>query len=189
MDLPAEVGCDGLSFCSNFNNRPTELFRSCNPISDLAARNELETWKQQNILTISGTKFPIVNINQCFLETWHAVACILQLKPATRSMHLSQICFDDCYDILTKCMDWQRMESKDVLPEKICSHLAPDSGSPCVSIKPYLEPSDSPHMSTEMTIMSPCRGGHCNATSEICEVRFLNNLNNKSFIKIFLKGK
>jgi reversion-inducing cysteine-rich kazal motif protein len=129
-------------------------------------------WKKQNYLTISGFKFPIVNLNHCFLETWHAIACILQLKPATKSMHLSQICYEDCFDILTRCMDWQRMESQDVLPDKICRQLSPDTESPCVSIKPYLEPSDSPHVGTELTILSPCRGRQCNVTSEVCEVSF-----------------
>lgn len=171
VDQPAELGCDGLSFCTNFNNRPTELFRNCNPIADLAARNELEAWKQENSLKIAGFNFPILNINHCFLENWHAIACILHLKPSTRWGHLSQICHDDCLDILTRCMDWARMESKEVTADKICAHLSPDRQSPCISIKPYLEYSDSPHSANDFTIISPCRGSQCNATSEVCEVR------------------
>lgn len=167
VDLPAELGCDGLSFCSNFNNRPTELFRNCNPIADLAARKELESWKHQNFLTFSEVKFPILNISHCFIETWHAIACILQLKPTTNSLHLSQICYDDCFDILTKCMDWTRMENKDAVPDKICAALSPDTESPCVSIKPYLEPS---LLKSDSKIISPCKDHQCNAMSEVCEV-------------------
>ncbi|XP_030760700.1 reversion-inducing cysteine-rich protein with Kazal motifs isoform X2 [Sitophilus oryzae] len=40
VDEPCELGCDGLSFCTNFNNRPTELFRSCTSQADEAARSE-----------------------------------------------------------------------------------------------------------------------------------------------------
>lgn len=171
VDHPAELGCDGLSFCTNFNNRPTELFRNCNPIADLAAKNELESWKQLKSLSIGGFNFPILNVTHCMLHYWHAITCILHLKPTTRSAHLSQICHDDCIDILSRCLDMSRMVSKDMSPANICKHLSPDRNAPCVSIKPYLEASDSPHSSNDFKIISPCRGKQCNATSEVCEVR------------------
>lgn len=178
VDFPAEVGCDGLSFCSNFNNRPTELFRSCNTRADHAAMNEVAIWKEQNMLSLPGFEFPIKNISYCLPESWHAIACILQLKPTTTSQHFNQICWEDCFDILTKCMDWQRMENAQIEPATICSRLSPDSKSPCISIKPYLEPSDSPYTGNDMKIVSPCRGQQCNATSEICEVN--RNINKPS---------
>jgi reversion-inducing-cysteine-rich protein with kazal motifs len=175
VDQPAEVGCDGLSFCTNFNNRPTELFRSCNPIADQSARNELAVWKQQTNLVFSGFNFPVLNITTCSPKVWHAIACILQLKPTTKLLHLNQICWDDCFDILSRCMDWKRMESQEILPEKICSNISPDRKAPCISIKPYLEPSDSVIIDNKITIASPCRGQQCNATSEVCEVDRNNN--------------
>lgn len=170
VDFPAELGCDGLSFCSNFNNRPTELFRNCNPQADIAAKNEFNLWKKQNVLRLPGMDFPITNISFCFPESWHAIACILHIKPTTSSGHFNQICRDDCIDILSKCMDWQRMDYTYIEPTMICSRLSPDTNAPCISIKPYLEASDNPYLGVDMRIISPCRGQHCNVTSEICQV-------------------
>lgn len=44
VDEPCELGCDGLSFCTNFNNRPTELFRSCTVQADHAAQADVAMW-------------------------------------------------------------------------------------------------------------------------------------------------
>jgi len=38
VDDPCTMGCQGLSFCTNFNNRPTSLFRNCNVDDDEMAR-------------------------------------------------------------------------------------------------------------------------------------------------------
>lgn len=173
IDFPVEIGCDGLSFCTNFNNRPTELFRNCNPIADNAARNEYNLWKDQNTLKIFDFNFPVIYMNNC-LPILHTISCILELKPTTRSLHLNQICWDDCYDALSRCMDWKRMENRDVIPANICSLLSPDRSAPCVSVKNYMEPSDSP-LTNEVKIMSPCRGHKCNITSEICEINRNSN--------------
>ena len=181
VDFPAEMGCDGLSFCSHFNNRPTELFRNCNPHADHAAMNEFSLWKEQNVLSFPGFEIPVNNISFCLPETWHTITCILQLKPTTVSEHFNQICWDDCFDILSKCMDWTRMKTADMEPSKICSQLSPDPNAPCISIKPYLEPSDTPPSEVETKIISPCRGQQCNLTSEICEVN--RNINKPSCIK------
>lgn len=41
VDEPCEMGCkDEMSFCTNFNDRPTELFRSCSASGDENARDE-----------------------------------------------------------------------------------------------------------------------------------------------------
>lgn len=47
VDEPCELGCDGLSFCTNFNNRPTELFRSCTVQADHAAQADVAMWKEK----------------------------------------------------------------------------------------------------------------------------------------------
>lgn len=41
---PCKLGCNDLEFCTNFNNRPTSLFRSCSKQSDSAARKEFQNW-------------------------------------------------------------------------------------------------------------------------------------------------
>lgn len=45
VDQPCKLGCSGLSFCTNFNNRPTELFRSCTVEADHAAQMGFNSWK------------------------------------------------------------------------------------------------------------------------------------------------
>ena len=46
------MGCDGLDFCTNFNNRPTELFRSCNKMADEGARKEVAMWTETGEITL-----------------------------------------------------------------------------------------------------------------------------------------
>lgn len=41
---PCKLGCNDLEFCTNFNNRPTSLFRSCNGQADNVARKEFQNW-------------------------------------------------------------------------------------------------------------------------------------------------
>jgi reversion-inducing-cysteine-rich protein with kazal motifs len=170
VDFPAELGCNGLSFCSNFNNRPTELFRNCNPNSDRAAFNEYRFWRDQNILSLPGIDVPINNISFCSPNVWHAIACILQLRPTTSDQHMSQICWDDCFDILSKCLDWRRMTNSEMVPQTVCHKISPDSREPCVSVKFFLEPNEIPFEIENLKIVSPCRGHPCNSSSEICEV-------------------
>lgn len=176
VDNPCEVGCDGLSFCSNFNNRPTELFRNCNPAADQAAMSDVKMWQEQNILRLPGVDLPIRNISYCSPDTWRAIACILQLKPCTTSSHFNQICREDCFDILSRCMDWTKMSSESHTASSLCSKLSPENGNiPCISIKPYLEPSDIPYSGNDMKILSPCKGQTCNTSSEVCLVNRSTN--------------
>lgn len=184
VDYPVEVGCDGLSFCSNFNNRPTELFRSCNAVSDQAAMSDLKMWEEQNILKLPGLDLPIMNISYCLPEKWKAIACTLQLKPCTKSQHFGQICWEDCLDVLSKCIDWTRLESGHSAAS-LCSKLSPDTPDarrlPCISIRPYLEPSDEPYTGNDLKTISPCRGQQCNSSSEVCLVN--RKINKPSCIK------
>lgn len=170
VEEPCELGCDGLSFCSNFNNRPTELFRSCNAHADYAARADIEIWKTNRSLSLPGLTLPIKDLAKCSPELWRAVSCVLQVKPCTRVKHATHICREDCYE-LNKCIDWSRMEVN-VTPESICSKfsLAESEQRPCISLKPYLEPSDLPRQAASASnhrTVSPCRGHTCNS-SEVC---------------------
>ena len=46
------MGCKGLDYCTNFNNRPTELFRSCNKMADEGARKEVAMWTETGEITL-----------------------------------------------------------------------------------------------------------------------------------------
>lgn len=166
VDDPCELGCDGLSFCTNFNNRPTELFRSCNAHADIGAQSNLANWKETQTLNFPGLALPIKDIAKCSPEAWQAISCVLTIKPCSSSKHATQICREDCYDLLTKCIDWTRMETRHTA-ESICARFSIEE-TPCISLKPYMEPSDLPQHSTAANrIISPCRAGVCNST-EIC---------------------
>lgn len=165
------MGCDGLSFCTNFNNRPTELFRSCNTNADSAAQSDLQLWRENQTLTLPGLYLPIKDIDRCASEAWQAISCILQIKPCSRKKHATQICREDCYDLLTECIDWTRMETRHT-PESICAKFTIESDDPtvpCISLKPYLQPSDliNELPAKNHQIIMPCRGNNCNLT-EIC---------------------
>lgn len=170
VDEPCELGCDGLSFCTNFNARPTELFRSCNAEADMAARSDVALWQSSGFITLPGFNLPIKNISKCSPETWKAVACTLQIKPCASNSHANQICREDCFNLLTECMDWTKLHGDSHSAASLCSKLSPaDKSTPCVSLKPFLEQSEFAHRSEMHKIRSPCRGNPCNAT-QVCIV-------------------
>lgn len=147
------------------------MFRSCNSNADYAAQADTVLWRDNQALTLPGLILPIKDIEKCEPEAWRAIACMLQIKPCSRTKHTTQICREDCYDLLSKCIDWTRMETRHT-PESVCAKFSVDSdntSSPCVSLKPYLEPSDSPKNGWPVNhqIILPCRGHSCNAT-EVC---------------------
>lgn len=93
VEEPCELGCDGLSYCTNFNNRPTELFRSCNSQADEAARYDIALWQQQGYMGLpAGINLLVRNISRCSPDMWKAVACALQVKPCHRQSHANRIC-------------------------------------------------------------------------------------------------
>ncbi|XP_017768615.1 PREDICTED: reversion-inducing cysteine-rich protein with Kazal motifs [Nicrophorus vespilloides] len=169
VDEPCELGCDGLSFCTNFNNRPTELFRSCTPEADDAARNDVTLWQTRHELTLPGLTLPLKNISKCSPNTWKAVACTLQIKPCSRVSHANQICRNVCLNILSDCVDWSRVPVKHS-PETICAMLSPeDPAVSCISLESFLAPSGNTYESIDGQVSSPCKGDPCKE-SEICTV-------------------
>lgn len=148
------------------------MFRSCNVNADYASQADLVLWRDNQSLTLPGLILPIKDIDKCEPEAWQAISCILQIKPCSRTKHTTQICREDCYDLLAKCIDWTRLETRHT-PESICAKFSVDpenSSSPCISLKPYLKPSDVPNNgwpAANNQIISPCRGHNCNAT-EVC---------------------
>ncbi|KAJ8916807.1 hypothetical protein NQ315_005814, partial [Exocentrus adspersus] len=168
VDEPCELGCDGLSFCTNFNNRPTELFRSCTSQADEAARNDVTLWQSQNNITLGpGLTLPLKSISKCSPNVWKAVACTLQMKPCSRHSHANQICRDVCLDILTQCVDWTRL-SLTYSAETICESLSPDDPNiSCIKLQNYLKPSSYSYPRITGQISSPCKGNPCEP-NEIC---------------------
>ncbi|XP_021916359.1 reversion-inducing cysteine-rich protein with Kazal motifs isoform X1 [Zootermopsis nevadensis] len=169
VEEPCELGCEGLSYCTNFNNRPTDLFRSCTLQADDAARYDVALWQQQGYLGLPGLQLPVRNISRCSPNMWKAVACALQIKPCHRHTHANRICREDCYELLSQCMDWSRMPTGHNAAS-LCSRLSPENpDTPCISLRPFLEPSDNPYLQPQDEVTSPCKGDPCN-NSEVCSV-------------------
>lgn len=167
VDEPCELGCDGLSFCTNFNNRPTELFRSCKTASDEAARNDATLWQNQHELSLPDLSLPLKNITKCSPNIWKTVACTLQIKPCSRHSHANQICRDACLDILSLCVDWTRI-SPENSPETICSTLSPQNPDrSCITLQRFLYPSKNSYQRIDGQVSSPCKGNPC-GFSNIC---------------------
>lgn len=163
---PCQLGCRNLSYCTNFNNRPTELFRSCNPQSDQGAMNDMKLWEKGSI-KMPFMNIPVLDIKHCEPEMWKAIACTLQIKPCHSKSRGSLICKSDCVDILIKCGD------QDAFPEghtaeSICDLLSPiDDSNNCIPLAAYLKSSSLDQVVEDIT--HPCNPNPCMA-NELCEV-------------------
>lgn len=167
VDEPCELGCDGLSFCTNFNNRPTELFRSCTSQADEAARSDVALWQTQNTLTLPDLKLPLKSIAQCSPNIWKAIACTLQIKPCSRKSHANQICRDVCLNVLRQCVDWTQLAPIHS-PQSICRTLSPeDPNVSCIKLENFLYPSEYYYPRIIDQVSSPCKGNPCDE-NEIC---------------------
>lgn len=71
--------------------------------------------------------------------------------------------------MLSQCMDWSRMPAGHTAAS-ICSRLSSDNPSvPCISLKPFLEPSDSPYSAPGDVVTAPCKGDTCDP-NEMCVI-------------------
>ncbi|KAF3821262.1 hypothetical protein GH733_011415 [Mirounga leonina] len=163
---PCQLGCRNLTYCTNFNNRPTELFRSCNAQSDQGAMNDMKLWEKGSI-KMPFINIPVLDIKKCQPEMWKAVACSLQIKPCHSKSRGSIICKSDCVEILKKCGD-QNKFPEDHTAESICELLSPtDDLENCIPLDTYLRPSTLGNIVEEVT--HPCNPNPCPA-NELCEV-------------------
>lgn len=86
---PCKLGCNDLEFCTNFNNRPTSLFRSCSKQSDSAARKEFQNWLLTKRPLSPQLQIPVKGSG--FLFT---VCLSTQLQNSVTSLrYLIQVCF------------------------------------------------------------------------------------------------
>ncbi|GLG94608.1 Uncharacterized protein GBIM_01791, partial [Gryllus bimaculatus] len=104
VEEPCELGCDGLNYCTNFNNRPTELFRSCGRAADDAARLDVATWTRNGELSLpaaggargraarGGLRRRCATSPPARPAAGGAVACALQLRPCPPHTHTNRIC-------------------------------------------------------------------------------------------------
>lgn len=167
VDEPCQLGCEGLSYCSNFNSRATELFRNCNPTADHAARKEIDKWKKASYMNIPSMPIPLQDVSKCHPEVWKTIACMLQIKPCHQNSHTSRICHSDCVDILSKCLDYKSLP-EGVTPTSLCENLSRHvTGENCISVSPFLV--RSVHAFDASQITHPCHAHNCTST-DVCMV-------------------
>lgn len=164
---PCQLGCKDLGYCTNFNNRPIELFRSCNVQSDQGAMNDFKLWSNGTI-KMPFMNIPVLDIRKCLPDMWKAVACVLQIKPCHSKSRGSVICKSDCVEILTQCGDRRRFHEGQT-PERICELLSPvDDPEHCIPLQTYLTPSIHPTSVVE-EVIHPCNPSPC-PSNHLCQV-------------------
>ncbi|XP_029445745.1 reversion-inducing cysteine-rich protein with Kazal motifs isoform X1 [Rhinatrema bivittatum] len=163
---PCQLGCKNLTYCTNFNNRPTELFRSCNAQSDQGAMNDMKLWEKGSI-KMPFMNIPVLDIKKCQPELWKAIACSLQIKPCHSKSRGSIICKSDCIEILKKCGDQNKFPEGHTAGS-ICELLSPtDDIENCIPLDTYLNSSPIDTIVEEVT--HPCNPNPC-PTNQLCEV-------------------
>ncbi|XP_049875810.1 reversion-inducing cysteine-rich protein with Kazal motifs isoform X2 [Pectinophora gossypiella] len=170
VDTPCSLGCAGLTYCSQLNNRPTSLFRSCSAQADLDAHLAVAEQKGNGFVTVSGLQLPLKNSSQCTSDVWKSVACALHVKPCTSKGHSSLLCMEDCMRLVSSCVEWSRTPPQ-LTARSLCARLAPQSNTaPCVPLRQFMAPSmEPPLLSATEAVTSPCAGSPCNAT-QVCIV-------------------
>lgn len=166
VEEPCELGCEGLTYCTNFNYRPTELFRNCDSRTDQAARHDVELWGK-GIIRMPMIDIPVQDIASCFPDTWKTIACALQIKPCHNQAHVNMICKSDCIKILNECVDISRLKPGQTA-STLCEVLSPPGNNPsCISLSLYLD--ESKHLPSASDVTHPCKRNPCNH-SEVCIV-------------------
>ncbi|CAH2093095.1 unnamed protein product [Euphydryas editha] len=168
VEAPCSLGCGGLTYCSQLNNRPTSLFRSCSSQADLDAHLAVAEQKGSGHVTVAGVQLPLKNSSQCTADVWKSVACALHVKPCTTKGHSSLLCTEDCKRLVSSCVEWSRAP---LSAAALCARLAPrDPAAPCVSLRDFMSPSTEPPLLLALEqVTSPCAGSPCNAT-QVCVI-------------------
>ncbi|XP_041981780.1 reversion-inducing cysteine-rich protein with Kazal motifs [Aricia agestis] len=168
VEAPCSLGCGGLTYCSQLNNRPTSLFRSCSAQADLDAHLAVAEQKVNGFVTVAGMKLPLKNSSQCTTDVWKSVACALHVKPCTAHRHSSLLCAEECRRLVVSCVEWSRAA---LSATALCARLVPpDPTAPCLSLHDLMKAStEPPLLSADELVTSPCAGAPCN-TTQVCVV-------------------
>ncbi|XP_051153555.1 reversion-inducing cysteine-rich protein with Kazal motifs [Leptopilina boulardi] len=159
-----KFGCTGLSFCSIFNNNIYTTFRSCSIAADEAARREYDNWIKSEV--VHNLKVSLRTTSMCSKEKLHILACILHLQPCDFSTHETSLCYNDCLEIITTCVDWTTT-SKFESAESLCSKFLPLTTNSCISMKYFLKDYHHLNNQTIIDIHEPCKNNTC-ASNQIC---------------------
>ncbi|XP_030025973.2 reversion-inducing cysteine-rich protein with Kazal motifs [Manduca sexta] len=185
VEAPCSLGCSGLTYCSQMNNRPSTLFRSCNAQADLEAHMFVAEQKLSRSVTVAGYPVALKNSSQCPIEMWKSIACALHVKPCTPKGYSSLLCAAECSRAVSLCVEWgagggaggtdagawSLAQDAPVSAHALCARLTPrDPAAPCVQLQDFVSPSSEPPLLTaKEAVTSPCAGSPCNAT-QVCVI-------------------
>lgn len=193
-NAPCRVGCENLEFCTNFNNRPTSLFRSCTRENDLKAKTLYNDWSRRGgkiEMSWFGFEVDLLPVASCQPHMWKALACTIHIQPCSSYTGELTICKSDCLHMMHSCMDGRSDSNAMVNVEKVCEKLTRGSDtSKCISLSTYTkaaEPSKpkraspsssfdlsslrpSSMTSSEQSYSRPCDAGDACAPGEVCLV-------------------
>ena len=98
----------------------------------------------------------------------HVLACMLHLRPCESQAHEVRLCYHDCLEILTTCVDWTQV-TKPHTAESVCSKSSAVSIDPCISTKYFLKDIIilKPALSSDEEIEMPCKKNPC-PSDHIC---------------------
>lgn len=134
--------------------------------ADEAARREYNNWIKNEV--VHNLKVSLRTTSVCSKETLQTLACILHLQPCDFSTHETTLCYHDCLEIMTLCVDWS-IASKFQSPESLCSKFSPSTTNSCISIKSFLK--DLIFMKNtvlpNIDIHQPCKNNTC-ASDQVC---------------------
>ncbi|XP_060563740.1 reversion-inducing cysteine-rich protein with Kazal motifs-like [Ruditapes philippinarum] len=162
VEQPCQLGCQGLQYCTNMNNRPAEHFRSCTAEADTAARDDILMW-QKGRIKLPNLSIPVKDVRNCEPKMWKAIACTYQIKPCSRKPTPTQICREDCVYIMNKCVDTSQLQGQVVTD--VCKRLPIEASGECISVKPYTV--ESPVQSIHSEVSHPCKSNTCK-DDEVC---------------------
>lgn len=162
-------GSTNLDFCTNFNDRPLELFRRFNDFGDSAAQKLHKFWSD-GIVPVLEYKLIFKDIKTCQPEMFKALACLTAIKPCDHKIIQRQVCRKDCEELLSDCLDRSlttiniRMEI-----DIVCAAILPkDNQSECISVKDYVKkPTQVVDVRSEVTL--PCNNNPCKR-GEVCMI-------------------
>ncbi|XP_066902400.1 reversion-inducing cysteine-rich protein with Kazal motifs [Halyomorpha halys] len=164
---PCELGCDGLSFCTDFNNRPAEMFRSCEKQPDQDAEHTINNLINYNYIQLPNRKILYIkNITQCEPKHFKTIACLIQIRPCHRMSQTTRICYENCTNLLAECADFEKM--KDTSVEEICNSLSiKTANTNCISIEAF--DNLNPPLTYSETLTRPCKSSPC-SENQICRI-------------------
>ncbi|XP_043478474.1 reversion-inducing cysteine-rich protein with Kazal motifs [Leptopilina heterotoma] len=161
-----KYGCTGLSFCSHFNNNIYTPFRSCSVEADEAAKREYNSWINNE--AVQNFKVFLKTSLLCSKKKLQILACILHLRPCELSTHETSLCYSDCLEIMTTCVDWSTVTEFES-SESLCSKFLPATTNSCISMKYFMKDvvnfNQTMFPSTE--IYQPCKNNTC-ASNQLC---------------------